>query len=193
VTNPWYSPETGNEVDLETPHPDSFDIYDIALGLSNTSRYAGQTDPSLNVAQHSVNVAETLQQNGATEETQLYGLLHDLGEAYLGDVPRPAKEKIQGFEHMEQVIQEAAFHGLYGEQPSEKQWNKVMEADNQQLLHEVDQLFTEKTQAEEIKSRFKDEWCKTPEQVVNQLNQPLNVEPEKSREDFINLYHELVK
>jgi hypothetical protein len=71
-------------LDLE---PADIDITSIAHALSNICRFTGHTSEFYSVAQHSCIVAENLYGTGF----ELDGLLHDAGEAFLGDLVRPLK------------------------------------------------------------------------------------------------------
>jgi len=89
-------------------------IEDIAHALALTNRYGGHTRYPYSVAQHSLWVARTL-----PLELQLWGLLHDAAEAYLGDVISPIKHQLLPFVAIEeramQVI--AAKFGLPWREP----------------------------------------------------------------------------
>lgn len=188
----WYSPHSGNAINPDKPDPSQIDVEDIALGLSNTNRYAGQTVPAINVAQHSMNVAETLDRFGYDTETQMYGLLHDLAEAYLGDVPRPAKKRLDGFEEMEDNILDAAYHEFDLGIPTEQQWSDVMHVDNQNLIYEVENLFDDQQQADEIKDVFRGVWDQSPEEIAEELDDlPLHTEPQQSRQDFVRTFDDI--
>jgi 5'-deoxynucleotidase YfbR-like HD superfamily hydrolase len=67
------------------PDPALINIEDIAQGLSNICRFAGQIE-FYSVAQHSDHVAWLL-----PPEKRLKALLHDAPEAYIGDVVAPLK------------------------------------------------------------------------------------------------------
>lgn len=79
------------------PRPEDVEITDIAFALSNVSRYAGHVE-FYSVAQHCVHVADLLAATrdrvgiGDPRAVVLTGLLHDAGEAYVGDMTRPLKK-----------------------------------------------------------------------------------------------------
>jgi hypothetical protein len=90
---------SGNIVDFETGQISKIDINDIAHSLSLQNRFAGHTVGRYSVAYHSWLVSCHVSQ-----ENELWGLLHDAAEAYLGDVIRPVRELIHGFEELENRI-----------------------------------------------------------------------------------------
>lgn len=97
--------QSGKMLDLEDPRADQITIDDIAHALSVMPRYAGQCDMGghphypLSVAQHSICVARML-----PPELQMVGLLHDATEAYLCDVPGPAKVLLPGYVTLERKL-----------------------------------------------------------------------------------------
>ena len=80
---------TGQRLDLAAPDPAAINLTDIAHGLAHTIRWRGALGP-LTVAQHSVLCAMHYRLAG-NPAAQRLALLHDAAEAYLGDVPSPAK------------------------------------------------------------------------------------------------------
>jgi 5'-deoxynucleotidase YfbR-like HD superfamily hydrolase len=75
------------------PDPRQFDIEDIARALGNLCRFGGHCRVFYSVAQHSVIVAELVEQRGGDVEDVFAALMHDASEAYLGDMPHPLKHR----------------------------------------------------------------------------------------------------
>lgn len=117
------------------PRPENVNILDIARSLSQTCRFRGHTRHFYSVAQHSVNVSQTL-----AGELQLWGLLHDAAEAYLTDAPRPLKRHLSGFDELENAVLRAVGErfGLPWPIPPE-----VFEIDNRVLVAEARYVMTE--------------------------------------------------
>lgn len=81
---------------------------DIATGLGNECRYAGQVHDHYSVAQHSVLVSKLLQIefDNMGQETLLYGLFHDASEAFCKDIPTPLKKLLPGYYEIEARVQD---------------------------------------------------------------------------------------
>lgn len=84
------------------PRPGDFDIEDIAHHLSMVTRYGGALDHHYSVAQHSWLVSYA-----SAPGDQLWGLLHDASEAYIGDMVSPAKRGMPEYKRIEKRIMEA--------------------------------------------------------------------------------------
>jgi hypothetical protein len=89
---PWALTATGRVAELLDLAPEACDARTLAAHLAKINRFAGATTVPYSVAQHSVLVATMLWDRGP--EAALYGLLHDAHEAFLGDIPRPARRAI---------------------------------------------------------------------------------------------------
>lgn len=86
------------------PSSEDVAIADIAHSLSHKCRYQGHTVVFYSVAEHCVRLSWL-----ASPENKLAALLHDAGEAYLPDVPRPIKSSLAGFKEIEERVDRAIF------------------------------------------------------------------------------------
>ncbi len=93
----WIQPMSGVRFWPLDPRAEEVRITDIARALSNICRYGGHLPRFYSVAQHSVIVSQYVIRHlgklnvTAKIEASLWGLLHDAGEAYVGDVIWPIK------------------------------------------------------------------------------------------------------
>ena len=85
----WMQTYTGRQFWPLDPQPEDVFIADIAHALANICRFGGHCLQFYSVAQHSIIVSELV-----PSEYELWGLLHDSAEAYLGDVIRPIKSEM---------------------------------------------------------------------------------------------------
>jgi hypothetical protein len=72
-------------------HLNEYDIETIAETLSKKVRWGGHCKGFYSVAQHSVHVCDL-----SPKYLRLEGLLHDMTECFLGDIPRPIKNALVG-------------------------------------------------------------------------------------------------
>jgi hypothetical protein len=102
---------TGTYFNLADPQPEHVSVRDIAHSLSVEPRYAGHTAHPWTVGQHSIAVAATIAklELDPTDELLLRALLHDSAEAYIKDVPGPAKRmpEFEGYRSVEHKIEKA--------------------------------------------------------------------------------------
>jgi len=77
---------SGTRINAFDPDPSTMLISDIAHSLSLICRWNGQIREFYSVAQHSIMVSHL-----CDPEDAMIGLLHDAGEAYLGDLVNPVK------------------------------------------------------------------------------------------------------
>lgn len=89
---------SGRVMDPCNSVPSDFCAIDIAHALAMKCRYNGHCRFFYSVAQHSVLCAQAAQRAGMDAR---WALMHDAAEAYLCDVPRPVKSRLQGFAEME--------------------------------------------------------------------------------------------
>ncbi|MBP2236337.1 hypothetical protein J2Z31_002851 [Sinorhizobium kostiense] len=94
---------SGTWFDLLDPWHSHFTIQDIAQGLSNICRYAGQCRDFYSVAEHSLHVCDTI------GEFKLEALLHDAAEAFIGDITRPLKQLLPEYKAIEANVEAAIY------------------------------------------------------------------------------------
>lgn len=95
-------------VDVFNMTIDDININDIILALPNICRYGGRIPCHYSVGQHAVELARWLRKEGK-EELVPHALLHDAGEAYIGDIIYPIKIKIPAFLELEDKITEMIY------------------------------------------------------------------------------------
>jgi uncharacterized protein len=86
------------------PRPEEVDIHTIAGALAKLCRYGGHCSRFYSVAEHSMLVAQF-----APPHLKREALLHDAGEAYLVDVPRPIKPHLAGYKGAEQRLERVIY------------------------------------------------------------------------------------
>lgn len=140
MSDPWgpgvVETYTGNQFDVLNPDPGDVDLRDVAAGLAHTCRFGGQCQHFYSVAQHSLHVSHEL----PDPRLQLFGLFHDAGEAYVGDVPRPIKARLGEFERIEERILDAVWEAFELDPPTDDEWERVMAADDRLLAYEATSL-----------------------------------------------------
>lgn len=136
----WIQTYSGRQFWPLDPRPEDFCFIDIAHALAMKCRYNGHTRQFYSVAQHCVLVAEECERRWPDRpDLAWWGLLHDLEEAYLPDVPRPIKRMGTGIlAESARLIMAAAsvrFHLAGTEEPPE-----VKQVDGALLATEAEQL-----------------------------------------------------
>ena len=136
---------SGTRMDFANPDPSMVNLPDIAHGLSQIPRFAGQGGfiviHPYSVAMHSVNCAWAVETLGGTREEILAALLHDASEAYLGDLAAPAKNVINGYQRVEKRLAKAIGENFGIDLVSLPEVVKF--ADEQLLFWEAKQLYPE--------------------------------------------------
>ena len=123
---------SGAILDFLNPSASDFTIEDIAHGLSNVCRYAGQCEKFYSVAEHSLLVSDT------AHGLEYAALMHDAAEAFVGDITRPLKQLLPEFKRIEWAIQHCIFDrfGLPAEMPIEVKHAdlRVLAAEQAQIM-----------------------------------------------------------
>lgn len=115
---------------------DAFNIdhWVVAHSLAMQCRFNGHTPWFYSVAVHSVNVCRYLEMTGASTRVQLLGLIHDVGEAFVGDVTLPTQKLLGSrwtaeFKEKEEGFYRAVLRSLKLPEPTEQEAAEVHEAD----------------------------------------------------------------
>lgn len=177
----WIDTNSGAIINFLNIEHRSIQIEDIAQGLSNTCRFAGQIQKFYSVAEHSVLVYKYCKDklkdlpHGAFLGVLMSALMHDAPEAYIGDMTTPLKILCPGF--------------------------KVIEADLEKVLREtfgLDVLFSHAMIKEADKALFEIERFKFrgDEGYETKFKLPEDVEirnlpPEEARLEFLACVKEL--
>lgn len=104
IEDGWIETYTGVEFHFLNPTKDMINIVDIAHALALQCRYNGHCKAFYSVAEHCVLMSDWFQDNGADALTCFTALMHDAAEAYIGDLPRPVKQKVPEFKMIEAKI-----------------------------------------------------------------------------------------
>jgi len=170
---------SGKKVWFPNPNETMISLEDIAHGLSQTCRFAGQGNGFYSVGAHSISVAMMVEEEGGTKHECLQALLHDSAEAYLADVPGPAKMYLPDYQKLEKSLL-SAIEDKFAPIDLVNLSPLVKYADRQHLYWEANQLFdnpewTEKIQTDFLKGK-------------NIITMP----PMKTKLAFQEYYHELL-
>lgn len=136
--NPWIQTYTGKQYFYLDPKPESIDILDIARSLSMIPRFLGHLNRNYSVGQHSLYVSRMV-----SAEAAFWGLLHDATEAYLSDLPGPAKWILSKYVDLEKAA-EAVIISNFEITVTDKIRREVKEADIQMVVTENAQLRSHK-------------------------------------------------
>jgi len=104
----WMETASGVRFQFMNPTAEQIVLSDVALALSRACRYGGHTRRFYSVAEHTILMSDwVLQQPWGNELAALTALHHDDAEAYIGDLPRPAKQNMPQFKAVETGIDRA--------------------------------------------------------------------------------------
>lgn len=95
---------SGRYFDLIRPDNNLPTLGEIAHALAHICRYTGHVSRFYSVAQHSVLVSRIVPPMDARA-----GLLHDMAEAFIGDVSRPLKQLLPAYKWIERRIEADLF------------------------------------------------------------------------------------
>jgi hypothetical protein len=162
---------SGAWFDFCAPASSCFNIEDIAHGLANICRYAGQCKRFYSVAEHSILVSQT------AKGFEYEALLHDAAEAFVGDISRPLKQMLPDFKRIEAEVERAILERFGVAWPLPPQ---IKQADLRVLAAEQKQIMPEGT----------DGWVRgqkvEPAPIVVR-----HLTPEEAKQEFLDRYETL--
>lgn len=171
MVGPTIMLNSGALLDFLDPSSSKFTIDDIAHGLSNICRYAGQCSQFYSVAEHSLHVSRVAKGH------EFAALMHDAAEAFTGDITRPLKQLVPAFKRIEREIEKAIFarFGLPTDLPK-----AVKDADLRVLAAEQSQIMPVGT----------DDWART-EEILPASIRILHLAPDEAKRRFLEAFESL--
>lgn len=172
ISGPTISINHGRYFSFLNPEETPVTIEDIALGLSNTCRYAGQVNRFYSVAEHSVLTSYLVPLSLAME-----ALMHDAAEAFIGDMVKPLKEICPDYQAVEERVERAIF----------KQFNLPFPIRPEVKYADMQMLCFEKVSVKNNHDKWS--WCEgieTPENITIRF-----LDPNQAFNAFMARYHEL--
>lgn len=169
ISGPTISLAHGGYFNFLDPHANMPKIADIARGLSNCCRYAGQVHDFYSTAEHCVHASMIV------DPAEAYNaLMHDAAEALIHDITKPLKNLLGDYQKIEYAIENALMeHFEFAITPA------VKHADVQMLLAEKEQ----------IKENF-DKWSWTDGIEAPDIEIECNL-PYEAFEDFMMRFYEV--
>lgn len=142
------------------PMAEDIHITDIAHALSLLCRGNGHVKHFFSVGQHCVNCALEAVARGYSRRVCLACLLHDAGEAYLSDVPRPFKKTLPSYQALEEHFLSIIYKKYLGRDLTEEERKLVRAIDDDMLYFDLTELLGERPEGEmpEMKSVFSEEY-----------------------------------
>lgn len=134
---------TGKHFDPITPDIAMVDIKDIAHALSMLCRGNGHVKTFFSVGQHCINAAREAAARGYSKRVILACLLHDAGECYLSDVPRPFKQMLPEYIHAEDAFLDLIYEKFLGSKLTAEEELLVKKIDNDLLYYDLKILLNE--------------------------------------------------
>ena len=134
---------TGKHFDPVNPDIAMVDIKDVAHALSLLCRGNGHVKTFFSVGQHCINAAREAAARGYSNRVVLACLIHDAGECYLSDVPRPFKQMLPEYISAEDALLDLIYEKFLGSKLSTEEEALVKSVDNDLLYYDLKHLLNE--------------------------------------------------
>lgn len=125
------------------PDPAQIEIRDIAHALPMICRGNGHVSGFYSVGQHCLNCSREAEMRGLPCRIQLACLLHDAGECYLSDVPRPFKKQLPSYTTHEERILSMIYEKYLGSDLTPEEKTQVKDIDDRMLAYDLKILLHE--------------------------------------------------
>ena len=123
----YISTYTGIRFYPAQPDAEGICIEDIAHALSLLCRGNGHVSKYWSVAQHSILCAREAAARELPDRLVLACLLHDAGECYLSDVPRPFKKELPGYRELEDRLLGLIYTRFLGSPLTKEEYQQLEE------------------------------------------------------------------
>ena len=134
---------TGKHFEPMNPDPALFDIRDMAHALSLICRGNGQVHTFWSVGQHCICCAREAEARGLSARVVLACLLHDAGECYLSDVPRPFKKALPFYVEHEEKLLSLIYERFLGADLTAEEQAQLNDIDNTMLWYDLGEILGE--------------------------------------------------
>ena len=169
--------QSGRQVNIAAPDPDTIHIGDIAHALTFLCRGGGHTSFFFPVARHCVYCAREAQARGCSREVVLACLLHDASEAYMVDLPSPIKDGLfPEYREYENRLLDCICNKFIGRSMTEEEQAKVDEIDHVLLKYDLKYLLNMEVELPPVHIELEYQF----EPFV------------KSKDDYMKLFEELI-
>ncbi len=125
------------------PRPEDFRIEDIAHALSLICRGNGHVKTFWSVGEHCIACAKEAAARGLADRIVLACLLHDAGECYLSDVPRPVKKTLPAYQETENRLLAMIYQKFLGSDLTDEEAVIVKKIDDDLLWYDLTELLNE--------------------------------------------------
>lgn len=159
---------TGKHFDPVNPEIELIDINDISHALSLICRGNGQVKTFFSVGQHCINAAKEAKARGYSNRVILACLLHDAGESYLSDVPRPLKPSMPEYIRTEEHLLNLIYEKYLGSKLDEEEQKLVKSIDNALLYYDLKELLDEVSESTAPELHFEPNYEFVPFAYVEQ-------------------------
>ena len=131
---------TGKRFEPLKPDPDLICIEDIAHALSLICRGNGHVRSFWSVGEHCILCAKEASARMLSDRIVLACLLHDAGECYMSDVPRPLKQLLPDYREQEERLLDLIYQKYLGSSLSEEEKRQIKKIDDDLLWYDLENL-----------------------------------------------------